>query len=312
MWGLPRRTPRMPGLSIVVVVYDMPVQALNTIRSLSPGHQEVARGDYEIIVVENRSAHTLDERDVNRAARNARYFLRDEAGRSPAPAVNFGVRQARFDTVAIVVDGARMMTPGVVGGIQMARSLAPTPVVSVPGYHLGDQLHQDAVKAGYDAAAEQQMLADLDWKKHGYRLFRRAVLSASCGNGYLLPFAESNCLAMPLRHFERIGGFDEGFVTDGGGFVNLDFYTRAVDRRQATLVLLPGEGTFHQFHGGATTGAPDVDREELIARMRTEYRQLRGRDHHSPGAPPILLGEVHPDALPFLAFSAQRAQEAVT
>lgn len=296
-------------LSIIVVVYDMPVQALNTIRSLSPKHQHgVAAGDYEILVIENRSANALSPRDVTKAAKNARYFLRDEAGRSPAAAVNFGVAQAAAPTVAIMVDGARMVTPGVVSGVLLAQGLAQNPVVSVPGYHLGDQLHQDAVRVGYDVAQEQQMLTALDWRTNGYQLFRRAVLSASCGDGYLVPLAESNCIAVPRDLFISIGGFDERFVSTGGGFVNLDFYRRAVDRRGSTLVVLPGEGTFHQFHGGATTGAPDIDRERLIDEMRAEYRRLRGGDHMSPQQAPILLGVIDTAALPFLAHSVQRAQ----
>ncbi|MFN8125128.1 MAG: glycosyltransferase [Candidatus Nanopelagicales bacterium] len=297
------------ALSLVVVVYDMPEQALNTIRSLSPDHQRgVSAEQYEIVVVENESARTLDQDQVQAAAANARYLRRSEPGRSPAAAVNTGADLARGELLAIAVDGARMVTPGVVSGILRAARLAPTPVVSVPGYHLGDQLHQDAVAHGYSVAQEQQMLARLGWRRDGYALFRRAVLSASCADGFLVPIAESNCVAMPRGLFDDLGGFDERFVTSGGGFVNLDFYRRAVDHPGSTLVLLPGEGAFHQFHGGATTGAPNVDRDRLIDDMRAEYRRLRRRDYVSPQTRPILLGEIPPDALPFLAHSVRRAQ----
>ena len=45
----------------------------------------------------------------------------------------------------------------------------------------------------------------------------------------------------------ELGGYSEDFVTDGGGFVNLDFYERAVADPRRPLVMLLGEGTFHQF-----------------------------------------------------------------
>ena len=45
-----------PLLSIVVVVYDMPDQAKNTLISLSTDYQQdVSMEDFEVIVVENKS-----------------------------------------------------------------------------------------------------------------------------------------------------------------------------------------------------------------------------------------------------------------
>lgn len=300
---------RLPvRLSIVVIVHDMPRQALTTIRSLSPAHQLGARtSDYEIVVVENRSANVLDPDRVRAAAPNARYLLRDEPGRSPAAAVNAGVRVARGRAVAVMVDGARMVTPGVVCNLLRAQRLGRNTVASVPGYHLGDTLQYEAVRAGWTQEQEQELLATLDWQQYGYRLFRRAVLSASCEQGYLRPLGESNCVTLPKRLFQHLGGFDERFTTPGGGLVNLDFYRRAVDVA-GRLVVLPGEGTFHQLHGGATTGASGVDRDALLDEMRAEYERLRGAVHAPPRAAPILLGEIPADALPFLAHSVARAQ----
>lgn len=299
---------RPPQLSVVLVVYDMPEQAYNTIRSLSPGHQRgVAAGQYEIVVVENGSESLLDPATVRSIAANARYVLREERGTSPAAAVNDGILRARGRWVAVMVDGARMVTPGVVQGILLGQRLGRGTLVSVPGYHLGDQLHQDAARSGYSADEEQQMLAAMGWLEDGYRLFQRAVLSASCRDGYLRPLGESNCIALSRRDFRRVGRFDEAFVTLGGGFVNLDFYRRAVDACRR-LVVLPGEGTFHQFHGGATTGAPAVDRDALLDDMRAEYQRIRGQVHAPPQRKPLLLGEVSQLALPFLAHSVARAE----
>ncbi len=212
----------------MVVVYDMPVQAMNTLHSLSPGHQRgVADHDYEVVVVENMSENTLDPAEVHALGANMRYLLRDEPGQSPAPAINAGARAARGRSVALLVDGARMVTPGVVSNILAAQRVAGTPVVSVPGYHLGEQLHQEAVPTGYTAGQEQEALAELDWRADGYRLFDMAVLSASCREGYLRPIGGEQ-----LHRRARAGCSTHSAASTsassrrGGGFVNLDFYRR--------------------------------------------------------------------------------------
>lgn len=300
---------RRPFLTVVVVVFDMPRQAMNTIHSLSPEYQQDVDGhDYEVVVVENRSERMLDAAAVRAVAGNVAYLPRDEPGVSPAAALNAGAAHSRAPVLALMVDGARMVTPGVVANILRAQALVPDPVVSVPGYHLGSALHQDAAGTGYTVEQEQADLARLQWRADGYRLFDMAVPSASCSQGFLGPIAESNCLALPRLVFDAIGGVDERFRSRGGGFVNLDLYRRAVDR--GTLVLLPGEGTFHQFHGGATTGAQNVDRDRLLDDMRREYRELRGHEHAPPLQSPILLGRVPAAALPFLRHSADRLAQA--
>ena len=56
------------------------------------------------------------------------------------------------------------------------------------------------------------------------------------------------------------------------------------------LVQLLGEGTFHQFHGGAATG-----RRLSWQEMHADYREIRGVDHRPPTRRPVYLGEL-PDA----------------
>lgn len=300
------RLSQRPRVSVIVVVHRMPVQAMNTLTSLSTAHQRSVRAaDYEVIAVENASDAMLDPAAVAALGPNVRYLRRHEAGVSPSPAINEAAATAKGAHIAVMIDGARMATPGVVRGLLDAQRIAATPVVAVPGYHLGDTLHSRAATTGYNAEIEQAWLADLDWRADGYRLFTRAVLSASCSNGFLMPMAESNCVAVPRRLFAALGGFDQAFVTPGGGYVNLDFYRRAVLSRGARLVVLPGEGAFHQFHGGATTGAPATDHEAVVAAMQAEYRRIRGADYAPPEVPGVLLGEVHPAVAPFMVHSAE-------
>ena len=50
-----------PIVSFVLVVYKMPEQARNTVRSLLPEYQRgVSAGAYEVLIVENRSEHLME------------------------------------------------------------------------------------------------------------------------------------------------------------------------------------------------------------------------------------------------------------
>jgi hypothetical protein len=304
----PATTPAAsPVLSLVVVVYDMPEQARRTLVSLSPGHQAgVSAADYEVIVVENASPRLLGEDAALATGPNVRYFLRDETSSSPVFAVNAGGAAAQGEMLGILVDGARLVTPGVVRLALMAHRATRNAVVSVPGYHLGSELQQRAVASGYDERTEAALLESIGWPEDGYRLFDVACFSGSCAAGFLVPFAESNCLCVPKAVFDELGGFDPGFVLPGGGFSNLDFYARVCEREDVTLFVTPGEGTFHQFHGGVTTGGGRADdRVSLMRALRAEYAALRGGDLVLPTREPLLLGHVPLPARRFVRQSAE-------
>lgn len=292
-----------PKLSIVVVVYRMRRQALNTLRSFAPQHQlGVAAEDYELIVVENRSDDMLGEEAATGVAGNVRYFERDNEGASPVPALLTGIDQARAPLLGLVVDGARMVTPRVVYYALAAFRITPDAVVSVPGYHLGEtEQHRNA---GHDGEREQALLDRMDWRSDGYRLFEISVFfRGRHQHGYLLPLMESNCLFFSRAAYDAIGGADLRFDMVGGGMVNLDLYKRLVEPPQAQLFMLPGEGTFHQFHGGVTT-KPDEAREDLLHSFREQYQAIRGEKYDMVDKTPRLLGAVPGWAMPMLEFSS--------
>lgn len=305
-----RRFLRRPRLSIVVVVYRMPEQAKRTLLSLSATYQQRAsQAEYEVIVVENSSDLVLGERSVVCHGDNFRYFYREETSKSPVNAVNFGIARANAPHVSIMIDGARMVTPGLVDTMIRAQAIAPVPVVSVPGYHLGRTLQQEAVDEGYDEQTDMELLASIDWPADGYRLFDVSCLSGSCTNGFFLPYSESNCLGMPRWFYESIGGCDPGFDLPGGGNVNLDLYRRACDDSRATLIVLPGEGSFHQYHGGVTTNSSrkSAERQQLMAKLKEQYRSLRGQEYKPPQKRAIYFGAVPREAQRFVRHSADRA-----
>ncbi len=72
-------------------------------------------------------------------------------------------------------------------------------------------------------------------------------MDESSVDGWLAPISESNGLFMRRATWELFGGLDERFDSPGGGIINLDTFRRAAELSDAELVVLLGEGTFHQL-----------------------------------------------------------------
>ncbi len=295
-----------PLLSIVVVVYDMPDQAKNTLISLGTDYQQdVSMGDFEVIVVENESANLMNKEFVKSLPPNVHYYRRQETQPTPVHAVNFGASKARGEYICLMIDGARMLTPRVVKNLLLGHKLSDTSVVSIPGYHLGDKLQQENVSDGYGLETEKELMQSIQWPSDGYRLFDIACFSGSSASGFFLPNSESNCISVPRKLWQVLGGFDAQFDLRGGGLINLDFYRRACKSPGVQHVIIPGEGTFHQFHGGVTTGGEANDvRDAYIEACKEQYRKLRGEDYSSPDTDPVYLGQLPRQSQKFVHFSS--------
>ena len=280
---------------------------MKTLESLTVPYQcGVSRDDYEVIIIENPSSEMLDSEWVNGLGDQFRYFAMESNSPSPVDAVNFGIAQARAPVTGLMVDGARLLSPGVLQYALMAYKISENAVVSVPGYHLGEQLQQQAVDSGYNEQVEAELLASINWPSNGYDLFQIACLSGSCAGGFFRPISESNCLFASTKILNELGGCDSGFKAAGGGFVNLDLYRRLCEHPDVQVFLLPGEGTFHQYHGGVTTSKAHGDRDRVIVEMHDEYQQLRGCKFTAPNVQTNLLGNIHKQVMPFVLHSVQR------
>jgi glycosyltransferase involved in cell wall biosynthesis len=300
-----------PLLSVVLVVYNMAEQAKNTLTSLSAGYQVgVSPEDYEVVIVENSSTDNIRKAVIDDLPENFRYFLRSETEPTPVHAVNFGASQARGENICIMIDGARMLTPGLIKNTILGHGISSAAVVTVPSYHLGHQIQQEAVKTGYGVHAERHLLSSISWPEQGYRLFEIACFSRSSEPGIFLPNSESNSISMPKEIWDKLGGCDPSFNMCGGGFVNLDLYKQACAYPDVQHVILPGEGTFHQYHGGVTTGGKrGKDRDTLMLAIINQYRELRGEDYFSPVTTPVYLGEISTQAQKFVLESSKRIAE---
>jgi hypothetical protein len=296
-----------PILSFIVIVYKMPEQAKKTLLSLTPSYQQGASAnDYEVIVVENSSDQNIEEKDVTSFGSNFSYHRRNEKTSTPVYAVNYGAKQAKGDNIVLVIDGARMLSPGVVNYMIAATRLAEHPIISVPGYHLGSKLQQRSIQEGFDSKTEEKLLESIKWPNDGYRLFEISCLSGTSGGGFFRPIGESNCLCIPVDIWKKIGGIDENFILIGGGQSNLDLYKRVVELSETTLITLVGEGTFHQVHGGVTTGQAKEDmRREIHKQHFAEYTALRGQPYSPPEKRSVFLGSFPDSAMKNVFHSSE-------
>ena len=153
----------------------------------------------------------------------------------------------------MIVDGARLASPGLLDAAQRADCAYPRSVVTAPAWHLGPALHAQAEASGYDRQAEDRLLDDAGWEDDGYTLFGVSTPAASSARGLFGPMGESSSLFLRRGVWDELGGLDERFDLPGGGLVNHDLYLRACSLPDIQLVVLLGEGTFHQLHGGAAT-----------------------------------------------------------
>lgn len=297
-----------PLISVVVIVYKMRRQAMNTLYSLSTAFQQgVAEQDYEIIVVENASDQLLVPEEVGSLGGNLRYHRRDEPTRSPVGAINFGVDDARADHVCLMIDGARLVTPRLIRNLLDILALTPTPLIAAPGYHLGQHDQKHSQSTGYDENVEMALLKSIDWQHNGYALFDIACVSGANTHGVFHPLMECNCLTFAKADFIATGGAHPGFQTPGGGSVNLDIYRNLALLPHSRLFVLPGEGSFHQYHGGITT-SESADLEQVLASHREELVRIRGVPYSAVQREPTLYGAVAGPALRFLHESSLAGQ----
>jgi glycosyltransferase involved in cell wall biosynthesis len=299
-------------LSIIVAAHDLRREVPRTVRSLSPPYQtELDPARLEIIVVDNGSAVPVDAAWFEDVAAEVNVLRFPPGNPSPCQAINAAVGTARGSWIAVLIDGARMASPGLFERASAAMRTDDDVFVATMGFHLGHETQQISLANGYGPEVEDRLLAQIGWPDDGYRLFEICARGESYRNGILSDFPETTAFVMHRATFERLGGFHEGFRYRGGGLANFEFYERVLLDDTITPVVLIGEGTFHQVHYGNSTRTGGVLRREtpdgptIWDAMAEEFVSIAG---HAPLSirlrKPLLYGQCRTPVIERCFFAA--------
>ncbi len=181
-------------------------------------------------MVDNGSPQPVERELVERADFRGRLIRIDNASASPARAVNLGVSAARGRYIAVIPDGARLVTPRAIQAALLAQRLGPRIVATPPAWHLGPDHQSRSIREGYGPDREDELLASIDWPVDGHRLFEISSLAGANPRGFFGPLNESCFLVTTRSLWREVEGVDERFDVAGGGYVTLDLFDRLVSR----------------------------------------------------------------------------------
>ncbi|MBS0591660.1 MAG: glycosyltransferase family 2 protein [Proteobacteria bacterium] len=277
---------------------------MNTLHSLTRAYQNnAATIEFEVIALDHGSTLPLSEAEVRAFGPEFQYRFVETKSVSPAAAINAACRSARGEQLLVIIDGAHILTPGVYALAQRAFAHFDSPFLATAPFHLGPKQQNDSVAEGYNQCTEDDLLARSGWRDNGYRLYTIAGAFADPGMAWFgCPF-ESSCFGIGKDEYLALGGFDERFVARGGGLVALDFFQRAVARTGGDYVMLLGEASFHQFHGGVasnTTKAAHPWKE-----FHDEYVRIHGKSFARVPRRPFYFGTLPNEALAAARVSAE-------
>ena len=279
-------------LSVIVIFYNMRREAARTLHSLTRTYQKSSQNiSYEVIVIDNGSTAPLDSRDVEKFGKEFRYIYFDATTPSPCGALNYGAQIARGKLITLCIDGARILSPGVIQYSMLASRIYKKPFIYTLGMHIGNKLQNYLVEENYSQKDEDKLIASIAWEQDGYSLFDISSLALSSKNGYLSEITESNCVTILKSTYKKIGGFDERFTSAGGGLANLDFFNKVNQIEDIDPIMLLGEATFHQFHGGTATNVSLKNHPG--EKMSEEYKKIRKKPFMPYFKQPTYFGKIH-------------------
>ncbi len=264
-----------PTFSVVVNFYNMHREAERTLTSLSRRVQrDVGRLAYEVLCVDNGSEPPLSADFVSSFGPEFRLVRPSRPHPSPCGPLNEAAAQAKGRWLAVMIDGAHVLSPGALAEAHAALTLQPEAIVALRQWFVGgDQRWFSSV--GYSPALEDVLFAKIDWPNAPYRLFDISSPMYESPNSWFDGLGESNCLFLPAALYRALGGFDEAFAAPGAGFANLDLFRRAASKAEAVVALV-GEASFHQYHGGVTTNINDAEKDRRVRGYTHAYETARG------------------------------------
>ena len=276
-------------ISIVLICYNMQREIIRTIQSfLKPYQIGVNNKKIEIIVIDNGSDIVPD---LSQFQDKIKFIQFQSKHPSPVEAINHGIKIASSDLIGVLIDGARMVTPGMCRDVIKVNDIHDRVIVSTLAFHLGPEVQMKSVFKGYDQKLEDKLLDEIDWINNGYDLYLTSSLAQSSINGLYGSIAESNAIFANKKVWEELGGYDERFISLGGGLSNLDLYKRSYELENLSQVRLTSEATFHQVHGGVATNNKIGTHRSLF---NNEYQSIHGKPYTNSQKIPELYGEMLP------------------
>jgi glycosyltransferase involved in cell wall biosynthesis len=159
-------------LSVIVNFYNNRREAPNTLHSLTRAYQKnIQHIPYEVIALDNGSTLPLSEADVRAFGPEFRYAFVATDSPSPVTAINMACREVAGDFVMIIIDGAHILTPGIIQLTHGAFRLIAAPFVATVPFHLGPKKQNRSILEGYNQDIEDALLSSVGWRDNGYRLF---------------------------------------------------------------------------------------------------------------------------------------------
>ncbi|MBN2340504.1 MAG: class I SAM-dependent methyltransferase [Deltaproteobacteria bacterium] len=299
------RTQPKLKLSVVVVSFNMNRELPRTIRTLAESYQKgINAFEYEIIIVDNGSKKRPTAEFYRRFASNITILNCTSGSVSPAQAMNMGIRKAKGEIIGAFIDGARMASPGLLRTAIDVIQQNANAVVGTIAFHLGHSVQMESVHEGYNRATENALLETVPWKKDGYALYDISVFAGSSRHGWFQLPNESNAFFMHQNLWKQIGYFEEAFQSKGGGLVNLDMWRRACTFKDSDIIMLLGETTFHQFHGGIATNSSKPPMQQFM----NEYKKIRSKPFTPPDEPYTLRISKYADFDKILSVSVEKRQ----
>lgn len=294
-----------PELTVIVIFYNMRREARRTLFTLTPSYQRGVTADqYKVVAIDNGSSEPLDPEEVRSFGSNFHYIYESTNSPSPVKALNRAIKQAQTTYVMCIIDGARMLSPGILFYTFSALRAFRQPFVYSIGMYLGHQVQPEAMLQGYNQQEEDRLLESIHWRDNGYLLFKISCF-AGTSKGFFTKTAESNCFTIKRDLLLDMGGFDEGFTSPGGGLVNLDLFKRIVEQKDIPSVALIGEAVFHQFHGGVATNSPR-DENSPLSKFFQEYQKIRGEEYQAPTYSPHFWGHISAECKEFFGIKSKK------
>lgn len=279
-------------LSIIVNFHNMTREAFRVIYSLTREYQGVCEGfKYEVIAIDNNSKQKIAYDQLSKLVDIFSYKTVEDRSCSPVQAINEAVSKCNGDVVMIIIDGARILSPGIFQNSWSAFRYIDNPFIITAGFHIGPELQNISVLNGYNQSVEDELINGSGWKQDGYRLFDISVPAASLKRGFFGEVNESNCFLIRKSDWDRCGGYNPAFKLPGGGLANLELFNRYIGDEKIVPVMLLGEATFHQFHGGvasnATLGCHPWQQFE------NEYIGITGENYSPKWRDPLYIGKLN-------------------